>query len=99
MRAFPNLPRELYIGQTQISLKSKSRAERIQTSATLGTARISEKAKSEGCEVASTITVAREEPLWAEACLTNASMSSACLCSMSMVEEERQARSTDERNK
>lgn len=54
------------------------------TSATLGTARISEKAKSEGCEVASRTTELRADAFRADACFTYSSISSACFCSISI---------------
>ena len=59
---------------------------KIQTSRILGTARISEKANKEGCEVASTMTLAsdNDEPLMVDACLTKCSMCSACFCSISI---------------
>lgn len=54
------------------------------TSSTLGTAIISEKAKREGCEVASTTTFASAGPLRIEACFTKNSMCSACFSSISI---------------
>lgn len=75
--------------QLIIELKDKKAFSRnkktvIRTWRTEGTARISEKAKSEGWEVASATTVARAEPERADACFTNWSMSSDCFCSISI---------------
>lgn len=54
------------------------------TSTTLGTQRISENAKSEGFEVASTISGTRVDPLSTDACFTKWSIASNCFWSMSI---------------
>lgn len=51
---------------------------------TEGTERISEKAKREGCEVASATRAPKAEPWRADARFTKCSIRSACFCSMSI---------------
>lgn len=67
---------------------------KLQTSRTLGTESISEKAKREGCDVASTITEASADPFWFDACFTKYSMCSACLCSISIFQFQFQCNNT-----
>lgn len=55
-----------------------------QTWRTLGTAKISEKAKREEWEVSCTMRLTREEPWRAEACFTKWSITWACFCSISI---------------